>query len=282
VGILGRVSRTVNPAGGDLGGEAMLLSDRIAGLDEELFESVESQTTGWDRRSLLALHSAFAERGDFSYLEIGSYLGGSLQVLVRDPRCTRIMSIDPRPVLSPDLRGPDWTYDGNSTENMIDLLGSVPDADLSKLSTFERGTDELFPTELPAHPDLCFIDGEHTDEAALRDARFCLEALGNSGGVIAFHDYPIVGGAIREFLREAWGEVSHAIAFTGFVFAVELGGGGLLRSEAVDRAIASRWHSLAWRAASRPRRSASAFLAAWSAVGPADAAIAWLKAVGRT
>src|SRR4051812_29146328 len=59
------------------------IADRVAALDVTLFSEIPSQTDAWDRRALLALHQA-AARGTstFVYLEIGSYLGGSLQALV--------------------------------------------------------------------------------------------------------------------------------------------------------------------------------------------------------
>src|ERR1700745_1881017 len=119
------------------------LAARVAPLDLELFSAVESQTNDWDRRSLLALHSAVAwKRPSFNYLEIGSYHGGSLQVVVRDPRCVHVTSIDTRARESPGKCGAS-RYDDNTTERMLELLSTVPGADLGKLSTFKRGTDEL-------------------------------------------------------------------------------------------------------------------------------------------
>lgn len=79
---------------------------RVDALDISLFESIGSQTSPGDRRSLLALHRACRETyGAFAYLEIGSHLGGSLQALIADPCCTAITSIDPRPASQPDARG---------------------------------------------------------------------------------------------------------------------------------------------------------------------------------
>lgn len=166
---------------------AKALAARVAALDTTLFAAIESQTIEPDRLSLLALHAAAAERGPFRYLEIGSHLGGSLQALVADLRCTVIVSIDTRPASQPDDRGQRFHYEDNSTERMLSLLDEVPGTDLSKLRTFEAGTDVLSAAELPGAPALCLIDGEHTSEAALRDARFCLEAVGETG-IIAFRD----------------------------------------------------------------------------------------------
>jgi hypothetical protein len=255
----------------------MTLYDQLDALDESLFFYVEAQTTEWDRRALLAVHAATAHRhGRFEYLEIGSYLGGSLQVLVRDPRCERILSIDPRPQLSPDLRGPDWTYTDNSKEQMLAGLAEIPGADTAKITTFETGTDQLRTDELPGRPDLCLVDGEHTNVAALRDARFCAAAM-DYQGVLLFHDYDIVGDAVREFLREQWHRVTLAIPFTGAVFAIELGSASVLRDPIIDRAISSSWHKVVWRACSAVRLSPVPFLTAWRMTPAVDQAVASVR-----
>jgi Methyltransferase domain len=230
--------------------------DRVQALDASLFDCVPSQTNRFDRWALLSLHAAVAAGlGRFGYLEIGSYLGGSLQVLVRDPRCARALSIDPRLAQPPDKRPGAWIYDANTTDRMRELLGSLDNADLSKLITIEASTEELHAGELPFRPALCFIDGEHTDEAALRDARFCRAAMAAGPGIIAFHDYRIVDPAIRTFLGERWSEVSGVVVFAGSVLAVEFGAHDLLRSRIIERAVASEWHIRVWRAASASGRS---------------------------
>jgi hypothetical protein len=108
----------------------------------------------------------------------------------------------------------------------------------------------------------------------------CAEAL-RGRGLIAFHDYSLVSGAIRAFVREAWSDVSLAVAFTGStsssVFAVELGGAGILRSPFVERAINSTWHRLVWRTTSRWERSATPLLLAWSAMPAFDVGIVELN-----
>ena len=248
------------------------IQERIAALDPTLFDSIESLTWDWDRRALLALHEAAATRlGSFNYLEIGSYRGGSLQVVMQDPRCAHVLSIDSRPASTPDKRTGTWSYGQQSTAEMVAALRGLPSADMSKLTTFEDGTDVLRPDHLPLKADYCFVDGEHTDEAVLRDARFCEAALGGTG-MIAFHDSGVIEPAIRAFLKEAWPRISYALAFTGPVFALELGDRRILRSAVVDRGIASTWHGLVWRFANR-QRSASAFLAAWSAMRAIDVAV---------
>jgi predicted outer membrane repeat protein len=229
------------------------------------------------------LHSAVAGAlSSFTYLEVGSYLGGSLQAVMQDPWCARVLSIDPRPANPPDSRSGSWEYEDNSTAHMIELLDGLPDSDMEKLTTFEVGTDGMRPADLPVRPDYCFVDGEHTDEAVLRDARFCAEAL-DGRGIVAFHDYELVKSAIQTFVRDEWSRVQHAAVFSGNsspvhgggVLAVELGDRGLLRAKLIDKAIGSRWHSALWKL-TRHSRSPEPFMAAWFAAARVDRALAAL------
>ena len=258
---------------------------KVDALDVGLFSFVETQSIDWDQRALLALHSAVAAANSpFAYLEIGSYLGGSLQAVMRDLRCEHVMSIDPRRGATPDARFETYVYQGNTTARMVELLGTVPHADLRKLTTFEDDTKSLSIGDLPARPHYCFIDGEHTHDAVVRDARFCAEAI-EGEGIIAFHDYGVIGSAIAAFIREAWRDISFAFPFTGppdptsggGVFVLEMGTRGLLKTPVVERAIASRWHSLAWTIVNRPRRQALPLLLACAAVPAVDAAVAQFR-----
>ena len=98
----------------------------IAALDLKLFEKIESQSTEPDKQSLLALQSAVRElRPGYRYLEIGSYLGGSIQPHLLDDKCGHIYSLDKRPLQQPDARGFDYRYLNNSTERMLENLRSV-------------------------------------------------------------------------------------------------------------------------------------------------------------
>jgi hypothetical protein len=196
--------------------------DSLRSLDTGLFAHVRSQTGDEDRLSLLALHNACRESyGEFSYLEIGSHLGGSLQVLLADDRCVSIVSIDSRPERQPDVRGA-FDYPGNSTARMLDLLEAVPGGDLGKLHTIEASTEDLSPEDLAARPQLCLVDGEHTVEAALRDARFCQAATAGDGA-IAFHDRRLVRPSIERFLDELGEHPHDGYPLLGSVYVVELG-----------------------------------------------------------
>lgn len=208
------------------------LIERITSLDTSLFE-IHAELGPDDRRSLLALQAVFRRRfGTFVYLEIGSHIGGSLQTFVRDPACRSAISIDPRPLAQPDERGETFRYADNSTERMLERLRAFPDADISKLTTIELSTEDIDVSELPEKAQLAFIDGEHTDRAALRDAEFALAALAENGCVV-FHDAPIVHRAIATFVEQLdeRGVPFAAAAVPNRMFVVEVGDAGLLREE---------------------------------------------------
>lgn len=201
---------------------------KINHLDLELFRHIGSQSTTCDKRSLLALQVACRQTvSDYSWLEIGSHLGGSLQALVVDPKCMCIISIDPRPQLQPDERGQNYHYTDNSTERMLDLLQKIPGAHMAKLRTIDAGTDTIQTTAITERPNVCFIDGEHTDASALRDARFCLSIVAENG-CIAFHDAQIIYRGLNQFIQEltADGRVFRAYNLPDSVFVVELGACG--------------------------------------------------------
>src|ERR1044072_3278451 len=91
----------------------------ISSLDLRRFEKIESQSTDNYKRSLLACQRAPRQLvPDYNYLEIGSYLGGSIQPHLLDEKCARIISIDKRPEKQPDERGANYTYLNNSTARM--------------------------------------------------------------------------------------------------------------------------------------------------------------------
>jgi hypothetical protein len=199
------------------------MESELAELDVGLFAHIESQTSDEDKRSLLALQRAVRGRGAYVYLEIGSHLGGSLQPLLVDDRCSKIISIDPRPTTQPDARLPDGTlyhYEGNSTERMYEQLQTVPGADLSKLTTIEKSTEDIAADSVTDPPDLCFIDGQHTDQAAIRDAIFCLNVAAPDA-LIVFHDAHAVPNAIGAVLRTSGG---YGYQMSDCLFVIERSG----------------------------------------------------------
>jgi hypothetical protein len=219
---------------------------RINQLDTALFEHVPSQTTANEKKALLALQLALRRLQPFGYLEIGSYLGGSLQPYVLDCRCTSVISIDPRPDAIVDVRGRKGGY-GVSLDDMLTGLKKIPGADLKKLHTINASTSALSAGDLPARPDICFVDGEHTDKAALADARFCLCAMGENG-LIVFHDANLVYGGIEIFVQEleAAGRSFRAFSFLDSVFFIELGNLRVSETEPVCSLLSQSYRSYLW------------------------------------
>src|SRR4051812_22925325 len=171
----------------------------IAALDLKLFEKIESQSSDEDKRSLLACQLAVRElRPKYDYLEIGSYLGGSIQPYLLDARCEHIISIDKRPAVQPDARGVGYTYLNNSTARMVEKLSQV--ADTSKIVTIDAATSDLEASRVAEQIDVCFIDGEHTDEAVFADFIFCLNVLADDGAIL-FHDASIIYNGLERCIR---------------------------------------------------------------------------------
>ena len=187
---------------------------RITSLDLTLFDAIPSQTSPQDRGSLLLLQRCIRRSGSYVYLEIGSYLGGTLQPHLFDPQCALIYSIDKRPLVRADENNGTCNYPENSTQRMLDGLRAVfPEPTIEKIRTFERDARELDQSSFSKQPNLCLIDGEHTDNAAFSDFVFCLSVC-LPDGIIAFHDAnEVVGGLarIKQYLR------GKGIRFEGFV-----------------------------------------------------------------
>lgn len=197
----------------------------ISALDLKLFEKIESQSTDNDKRSLLACQLAARSLAPgYNYLEIGSYLGGSIQPHLLDAKCARIYSIDKRPEKQPDERGANYTYLNNSTARMMEKLGGVAPENLAKITTIDGDTRSLKPEQIDEKIQLCFIDGEHTDEAAFADFKFCLSAL-DAGGAIVFHDAAVTYNGLDECMKYLRGNKIQFRAYNlpDIVFVIEIG-----------------------------------------------------------
>lgn len=199
----------------------------LSDLDLSLYAKIECQLEENDKRSLLACQLAARDlRPAYNYLEIGSYLGGSIQPHLLDESCAKIYSIDKRPETQPDERGVDYTYLNNSTARMLGMLSEVdPDA-VKKIVSIDGDTRELSHDFVTDEIDLCFIDGEHTDEAAISDFKFCLDLVSESrGGAIIFHDATTVYNGIAECVNilEKNSIKFRAYSLPAIVFVVEIG-----------------------------------------------------------
>ena len=191
------------------------ISMKIESLDESLFQWIESATTSEDRKALLSIqHAIRTYTGKYSYLEIGSHLGGSLQPHLLDEKCSKVFSVDPRPPVMQDERRKEGNvYHDNSTARMYSLLQQIPNIDMGKIVTYEKTAAELTSNDIGQGVSLFFIDGEHTHEAAYSDFRACFNFC-NKPSIISFHDCFIVSRGIEkalQFLREQ--QVFHKIYY---------------------------------------------------------------------
>jgi hypothetical protein len=172
-------------------------------LDSTIFDAIKSQTSTGERRSLLAIQRVTAKKHtEFSYLEIGSYLGGSIQPYLLDDRCKVIYSIDPRPAQQPDDgAGRVVHYPANTTENMLNLLASIGHGDIGKIECIESNEADINPALIRNKPEIAFIDGEHTRSAVVSDFNFCEKVISRSGTII-FHDFSIIYPAIADICMD--------------------------------------------------------------------------------
>jgi hypothetical protein len=202
--------------------------------DISIFERIKSQLSDHDKGSLLAAqHAARGLLPAYNYLEIGSYLGGSIQPHLLDPKCSVVYSIDKRPLHQPDSRGANYTYLNNSTARMLELLSELAPTD--KIKTIDGDTRQLSPDVIKEPMQLCFVDGEHTDEAVFSDFRFCLNVLDKNGGTITFHDTAITYNGIAnclQYLKEN-NIKFRAYGLPSMVFVIELGNFPLHQNPAV-------------------------------------------------
>ena len=199
--------------------------EAIGELDLRLFEKIPSQSSAQDKQSFLACQLATREiRPNYNYLEIGSYLGGSIQPYLLDDRCARIYSIDKRPLTVPDERGSDFTYLNNSTKRMIENLRELAPEKVEKIVTIDGDTRTIDPSEIKDKIELCFVDGEHTDAAVLSDFKFCLKVLEKDGAIV-FHDAQITYNGIAECIKllQERSVVFKAYVLPHIVFVVEIG-----------------------------------------------------------
>jgi len=205
------------------------LDERIRSLNTDLFAAIPSQTSDDDKRSLLLFQDCVRSRGEYIYLEIGSHLGGTIQPYFIDPACKLIYSIDKRSEFQPDERGRLFHYNNNSTERMLSNLShAFPSIDNSKIINFDNDASDVDPSEIIEKPNLCFIDGEHTNQAVFTDFKFCLQ-VSHANAIIAFHDTCFIFKGI-ETIKEHLS--SNSIKFRGFI----LGGSvyTILLNEAIN------------------------------------------------
>lgn len=193
--------------------------------DISVFDAVPTLLSTADRRSIVTVQQLVAARfGEYAYLEIGSFRGGSLQPHLRDARCVALYSIDLRPATQADERERPPQYAGNTTQEMLEGLTPAYGEQLHKLTCFERDASDVPDSAVAVRPQLCLIDGEHTDAAVLSDFRACLR-LAARPCVILFDDANIVYRGLRACVDElrALGEPHRAYVLPDKIGVIEVG-----------------------------------------------------------
>jgi hypothetical protein len=158
---------------------------------------IESQTLDSDKAVLLTIRNLLGSA--YFYLEIGSYLGGSLTPFLQDENCVKILSIDDRGRQQPDERGAKYDYGRITHDTMIQNLHSHG-FDTTKLEVFDGSVDQYNGS---GTYDFIFIDGEHTDWACFRDFVHS-EKFFKTDCIVAFHDTQLIYKSIKiinELLR---------------------------------------------------------------------------------
>jgi hypothetical protein len=206
---------------------SLTFSERLQSLDLTLMSAVATTATPGDCRALLALHFA-ARKPDYTYLEIGSEQGGSLQAHLGDHWCSKVFSIDLRVEIAPDFRGTHEWYTGNSTATMwANLEKAFPNGEMDKLKTFDMTAADVPRAPLTPRPSLVFVDAEHTDRAVFDDFLWAYGVVQRDGW-IAFHDAHFVCGGIKRVMAHLKSNgVRHAAGrlTESSVFAIALGDG---------------------------------------------------------
>jgi hypothetical protein len=149
---------------------------------------IDSQTIKMDKLVLLKIRKVLQALPSYSYLEIGSFMGGSLTPFLKDPQCEHILSVDERGREQPDERGYSYDYSGITHQTMIDNLTNH-NFDVRKLKTFDGSVSGYIGDTYKF--DLMFIDGEHTDGACFRDFIHGIKLL-KEDSIVLFHDSSLI------------------------------------------------------------------------------------------
>ena len=157
---------------------------------------IASQTSESDRRFIVAmLDLVKASKQRFSYIEVGSFLGGTLAPFLMDDMCEHVLSADERERQQPDERGARYDYHGITSQTMIDNL-KKHGLSTDKLAIHDGSIETL---QTHRRYDLAFIDAEHTDYAVFRDYLYVMDHM-KGDSVVMFHDSSLVSKGIQNIL----------------------------------------------------------------------------------
>ena len=169
---------------------------------------------------IIAFNIVMDRFDEYCYLEIGSYKGGSLLGHLLNPKCKAAYSIDIRTNSSKNNTNNPDTLDNNTTEDMLWRLEDAG-ADISKLKCHDGTIHDISEGFVEKTPNICLIDGEHTNKAAEEDFNFCYSLC--KDGVIMFHDKDHVKAGIEAALRKMDAPYT-SYDLSTLVRAIEVGG----------------------------------------------------------
>jgi len=126
----------------------------------------------------------FLEKEDINYMEIGSYVGTSANLVLTNSKVKKITCVDPLNLSKSHFHG-----NTNQEQTLRNNLSKFPTERYSIIRGFstEQRVIEMFDNKTE-HFDLLFIDGDHSYQAVLDDFKNYKHCV-KSGGFIVFDDY---------------------------------------------------------------------------------------------
>ena len=151
----------------------------------EIYQTMEGTTF---HKHTHILYDIRTELGDkpITYLEIGSFAGGSISLIASHKYPTNCFTLDLGEPISPEL----------VEKNVANFKN-----ELSTFKYFQGNSQDI------SEVDFLFIDGDHTTNGVLNDFYNYVDLV-KSGGYIAFDDYldfqycPEVHGAVNEIVSK--------------------------------------------------------------------------------
>lgn len=174
------------------------MSDHRQGLELKLFGPTTHYEQPTHIEAFIAVQRLVREIGQYSYIEVGSARGASLEPHLIDPKCDSAMSIDLRVVQQWDERGTHFYYAGETTSGMIrDLQKHCTAQELTKLQTVDGSSAEIGKLVREGKRfQIGLIDAEHTNTAVFDDFANLYPAMANDSCIL-FDDANLVFAAIE-------------------------------------------------------------------------------------
>ena len=176
---------------------------KIPMMDQQIkkYFPIPTQTSQEDKIVILKINNLISSKiKNFIYIEIGSYLGGSLTPFLINNNCKKVISIDHRNQILDDERNENWSYEKITEIMMLKKLKSL-NLNVSKLKMFNG---DISHYKNKNKYDLAFIDGIHTDKNTFSDFLYVLDGF-KKNSIIIFHDSVLIYKAlilINEFLKK--------------------------------------------------------------------------------